>query len=66
MVLAGALWLGKLERGIITFGNATPVEQTFYHCLDMIGTAVLPVEIVGVFPYVGNYGIIFTRKKKLG
>ena len=37
-----------------------------YLGLDMIETVVLPVEIVGVFPYVDNYGISLTRKKKLG
>ena len=37
-----------------TFGNAAPVEKTSYHRFDVVGSAVLPVEIVGVFPDIDN------------
>ena len=37
-----------------TLGNAAPVEKTSYHRFDVVSSAVLPVEIVGVFPDIDN------------
>ena len=37
-----------------TLGNAAPVEKTPYHRFDVVSSAVLPVEIVGVFPDIDN------------
>ena len=37
-----------------TLGNAAPVEKASYDRLDVVRSAVLPVEIVGVFPDVDN------------
>ena len=37
-----------------TLGNATPVKEVPYYRFDVVSSAVLPVEIVGVFPDIDN------------
>ena len=44
-------WLSAIRK---TFRNAVPVEETSNHCLDVVRAAVLPVEIIGVFPNINN------------